>query len=179
MRSEAQYCTCIVKSLNSVGDLAYKIPQPDASGNWATSIRVFDIMGRKDNKPLYLEAKFNKDPSAFNISGRIEDHQAYYLDEFAKIPDAICYIALGVQWKRGETRSFIFDWRDISFLYHKGFSIHKRELEKLPYNLIKKDVFTFDNIITKETLVSIYGESIYDESNISMSQVPKDLGEKV
>ena len=76
MRSEAQYCTCIVKSLNSIGDLAYKIP--DASGNWATSIRVFDIMGRKDNKPLYLEAKFNKDPSAFNLN-RIEDHQAYYL----------------------------------------------------------------------------------------------------
>ena len=65
MRSEAQYCTCIVKSLNSVGDLAYKIPQPDASGNWATSIRVFDIMGRKDNKPLYLEAKFNKDTEKF------------------------------------------------------------------------------------------------------------------
>ena len=78
MRSEAQYCTSIVKSLNSVGDLAYKIP--DASGNFATSIRVFDIMGRKDNKPLYLEAKFNKDPSAFNFR-RIEDHQAYYLDE--------------------------------------------------------------------------------------------------
>ena len=177
MRSEAQYCTCIVKSLNSVGDLAYKIP--DASGNWATSIRVFDIMGRKDNKPLYLEAKFNKDPSAFNISGRIEDHQAYYLDEFAKIPDAVCYIALGVQWKRGETRSFIFDWRDISALYHKGFSIHKKELEKLPYNLIKKDVFTFDNIITKETLVSIYGESIYDESNISVSEVSKDCDKEV
>jgi hypothetical protein len=64
-------------------------------------------------------------------------------------------------------------------LYHKGFSIHKKELEKLPYNLIKKDIFTFDNIITKETLVSIYGDSIYDESDISMSQVPKDLGEEV
>lgn len=135
-------------------------------------------MGRKDNKPLYLEAKFNKDPSAFNFN-RIEDHQAYYLDEFAKIPDAICYIALGVQWKRGETRSFIFDWRDISILYHKGFSIHKKELEKLPYNLIKKDVFTFDNIITKETLVSIYGDSIYDESNVSVSEVPKDCNKEV
>ncbi len=135
-------------------------------------------MGRKDNKPLYLEAKFNKDPSAFNFN-RIEEHQAYYLDEFAKIPDAICYVALGVQWKRGETRSFIFDWRDISVLYHKGFSIHKKELEKLPYNLIKKDIFTFDNIITKETLVSIYGDSIYDKSDIPVSQVPKDLSQEV
>lgn len=168
MRNEAQYCTSIVKSLNSVGDLAYKIP--DASGNWATSIRVFDIMGRKDNKPLYLEAKFNKDPSAFNF-GRIEPHQAYYLDEFAKIPDAVCYVALGVQWKRGETRSYIFEWRDISQLYHKGFSIHKKELEKLPFNLIKKEVFSFDNIITKDILISIYGESIYDESDVSMSKV--------
>lgn len=176
MRNEAQYCTSIVKSLNAVGDLGWKIPDPH--GDFVSSLRVFDIMGRKDNKPLYLEAKFNKDPSAFNLN-RIEDHQAYYLDEFAKIPDAFCYIALGVQWKRGETRSFIFDWRDISVLYHKGFSIHKKELEKLPYNLIKKDIFTFDNIITKETLVSIYGESIYDESNISMSEVPKDLSKEV
>lgn len=118
-------------------------------------------MGRKDNKPLYLEAKFNKDPSAFNFN-RIEEHQAYYLDEFAKIPDAICYVALGVQWARGDCRSFIFEWRDISELYKKGFSIHKKELEKLPYNSIKKEVFTFDNIITRETLVSIYGEDIYD-----------------
>ena len=43
MRNEAQYCTSIVKSLNAVGDLGWKIP--DSSGNWATSIRVFDIMG--------------------------------------------------------------------------------------------------------------------------------------
>ena len=171
MRNEAQYCTSIVKSLNATGDLGWKIP--DSSGNWATSIRVFDIMGRKNNKPLYLEAKFNKDPSAFNFN-RIEEHQAYYLDEFAKIPDAYCYVALGVQWKRGETRSFIFDWRDISELYHKGFSIHKKELEKLPYNLVKKDIFTFDNIITKGTLVSIYGESIYDKSVIPMPEVSED-----
>ena len=165
MVNEAQYCTCIVNSLNATGDLGWKIP--DASGNWCTSIRVFDIMGRKDNKPLYLEAKFNKEPSAFNFN-RIEEHQAYYLDEFAKIPDAVCYVALGVKWARGDTRSFIFEWRDISALYKKGFSIHKKELEKLPYNKVSKDLFTFDNIITKETLVSIYGDSIY-ESDVQVS----------
>jgi hypothetical protein len=171
MRNEAQYCTSIVKSLNAAGDLGWKIPDPH--GDFVSSLRVFDIMGRKDNKPLYIEAKFNKDPSAFNFK-RIEPHQSYYLDEFAKIPDAVCYVALGVQWKRGETRSYIFEWRDISQLYHKGFSIHKKELEKLPFNLIKKEVFSFDNIITKDVLISIYGESIYDESDVSMSEVQEN-----
>lgn len=159
MRSEAQYCTCIVKSFNERGDLAWKIPDPH--GDFVSSLRVFDIMGRQDNKPMYLEAKFNKDPSAFNLN-RIEEHQAYYLDEFAKIPDAYCYVALGVQWGRGDCRSFIFDWRDLSALYKKGFSIHKKELEKLPYNPVKKEIFQLDNIINKETLISIYGENLYD-----------------
>lgn len=160
MKKESEYCSCIVKSLNESGNLGFKIPDP--TGQFSQTIkRCFDIIGRIDNKPLYIEAKFNKEPSAFNLN-RIEEHQCFFLDEFAKIPDAVCLIALGVQWGRGDLRSFLFEWRDLSYLYKKGFSFHKKELEKLPYNKVSKGVFDFNNIINKETIVSIYGGDIYD-----------------
>lgn len=156
MKNEAEYCTCIVKSLNEVG-VGFKIP--DSTGTWATSKRCFDIIGRINAHPAYIEAKFNKSMSAFNLA-RIEPHQATYLDEFAKIPNAVCIIALGVQAGRGDVRSYLFDWRDLSDLYKKGFSIHSKYLEQLPYNKISKGLFDFYNIIKKEDLQKVYGEEL-------------------
>lgn len=154
MRSEAEYCTCIVKSLNEIGT-GYKIPDP-SSDYGTTSKRCFDIIGRIKNQPVYCEAKFNKSMCAFNLN-RIEEHQARYLDEFLKVKDSLCYIALGVQVSRGDCRSYIFDWKDLSELYKKGFSIHAKYLEKLPYNKVHKGLFSFDNIITIVDLKNVYG----------------------
>lgn len=159
MKKESEFCTCIVKSLNLVGT-GYKIP--DSNSNFSnSSIRCFDIIGRISDKPVYCEAKFNKTMSAFNL-GRIEDHQSFFLDEFSKVKDSLCYIALGVNYARADIRAYIFDWKDLRELYQKKFSIHAKYLEKLSYNEIHKGIFSFDNIITKQDLINIYGESIYD-----------------
>lgn len=154
MKNEAEFCTCIVKSLNEVG-IGYKIPDPTTDFG-STSKRCFDIIGRIDNKPVYCEAKFNKSMSAFNTN-RIEPHQSFYLDEFQKVQDSLCLIALGVRVGRGDIRAYLFNWNDLSDLYKKGFSIHAKYLEKLSYNEIHKGLFTFNNIITIDDLKKVYG----------------------
>jgi penicillin-binding protein-related factor A (putative recombinase) len=120
------------------------------------------MIGRIDDCPVYLEAKFNKKMMACSMK-RVEEHQAFYLDEFAKIPNAKCYLAWGIQVARGDCRSYIFDWRAVSELYKKGHSFHIKELEKLPYNEIHKGTFQFANIITKEDIIKACGD-IYDKS---------------
>lgn len=160
MKKESEFCTCIVKSLNQVG-IGYKIQDPNSNFS-STTVRCFDIIGRINDRAVYCEAKFNKIMSAFNLFSRIEDHQAYFLDEFSQVKDSLCYIALGVNYARADIRAYIFDWRDLRELYQKKFSIHAKYLEKLSYNKIHKGIFSFDNIITKQDLINIYGESIYD-----------------
>ena len=180
MWNEAKFCTTVVHSLVE----GYKIP--DESGfqyGVKSSIRCFDGIGTlKVNGELHFvcwEAKVLKQMSAFNFN-KIREWQNDYLTQYSHAKSVLCYVILGVDCGRGDKRAYIFKWDDLmSQLYHKGFSVHKKELEKLPYNLIKKDVFTFDNIITKETLVSIYGESIYDESNVSVPEVSKDCDKEV
>ena len=180
MWNEARFCTIVVHSLVD----GYKIP--DESGfqyGAKSSIRCFDGIGmRKVNDELHFvcwEAKVLKQMSAFNFKN-IREWQNDYLASYSHAKNVLCYVILGVDCGRGNKRAYIFKWDEsMSQLYHKGFSIHKKELEKLPYNLIKKDVFTFDNIITKETLVSIYGDSIYDESDVSVSEVSKDCNKEV
>lgn len=164
--NEAQFCTIIVNSAEN-GTL-YKIP--DASGNYsATSKRCCDIIGSlyKNNKfvPVYIEAKFNKEMSAFSLK-RIEDHQAAHLSEWNKIENAQCYIILGVKAKRADTRAYIFEWSCLAPLYKNGFSIHKKYLEKLPYNKVSKQLFTWDNIINNNIMKEVYQEDIYEKFNI-------------
>lgn len=143
MKNEAEYCTCIVHSLNNIG-IGFKIPDP--SGNFVTTKRCFDIIGRIDNKPVYIEAKFNNKLSSFNLK-RIEKHQYEYLNEFCQIDNSLCYICFGMNYGRGDIRSFVFDWNLMKILYEKDFSFHQKHLEKLPYNKIKKNEFLFENII--------------------------------
>ena len=101
MTTEAEYCSVIMHALNEAG-VGYKIPQPDPSGQFAATIkRCFDIIGRIGCHPVYLEAKFNKKMAACSMK-RVEEHQASYLDEFAKIPNAMCFLAWGIQVARGD-----------------------------------------------------------------------------
>lgn len=153
MKNEAEYCTSIIHSLNKVG-LGFKIPDP--SGNFVTTKRCFDIIGRIGDKPVYIEAKFNNKLSAFNLK-RIEKHQYEYLNEFAQIKDSLCYICFGMNYGRGDTRSFIFEWDLMRCLYERDFSFHQKHLEKLPYNKIKNGEFPFDNIIDRKTFESVVG----------------------
>ena len=160
MKTEAEYCSVIIHSLNEAG-IGYKIPDP--TGQFAATIkRCFDIIGRIDDYPAYIEAKFNKSMSACSMK-RVEEHQAFYLDEFSKVPNAKCYLAWGIQVARGDCRSYIFDWRAVSELYKKQHSFHIKHLEKLPYNEIHKGIFKFENIITKEDIINACGD-VYNES---------------
>lgn len=151
MKNEAEFCTCIVKSLNEVG-IGYKIP--DATGTWVTTARCFDIIGRIGDKACYIEAKFNKSPSSFNLK-RIEPHQYRYLNEFCQVKDSLSFILFGMTYGRGDTRAFIFEWDIMKKLYEKEFSFHQKHLEKLPYNPIKKGIFEFKNIISEKTLTDL------------------------
>lgn len=95
--------------------------------------------------------------SAFNFQ-KIEPHQNYYLNTYNKCNGIISYVILGVNVARGDQRMYVFEWNDfMGELYKNKFSIHKDKLEQLPYNEVHKNLFTFDNIITKETLEKIYG----------------------
>ena len=151
MKNEAEFCTCIVKSLKEIGT-GYKIP--DACGTWVTTERCFDIIGRIGDKACYIEAKYNANPGSFNLK-RIEPHQYKYLNEFSQVKDSLSYIIFGMYYGRADTRSFIFDWNIMKKLYEQGFSFHQKHLEKLPYNPIKKGLFEFKNIITEETLKNL------------------------
>ena len=155
MRYESEFCTTIVKSMH----LGYKIP--DESSNFASSSkRCFDIIGSHSfnssaEVPVYIEAKFNKSLSAFNLK-RIEEHQSFYLSEFNKIENARCFIILGVYVKRGDLRAYIFNWSDLKPYYDNKKSIHAKALAMLPYNSVIKNHFSFDNIITDKELSLIF-----------------------
>lgn len=159
MKTEAEYCSVIMHALNEAG-VGYKIPDP--TGQFAATIkRCFDMIGRIGDNPVYLEAKFNKKMMACSMK-RVEEHQAFYLDEFSKVKGAKCYLAWGIQVARGDCRSYIFDWSAVSELYKKQFSFHIKHLEKLPYNEIHKSTFQFVNIITKDDIIKACGD-IYDK----------------
>lgn len=156
MKNEAEVCTIIRNSLKD----GFKIPDPSGAFQ-STSQRCFDGIGtiEKEDELHFVcwEAKYLKAMSAFNFQ-KIEPHQNYYLNTYNKCNGIISYVILGVNVARGDQRMYVFEWNDfMGELYKNKFSIHKDKLEQLPYNEVHKNLFTFDNIITKETLEKIYG----------------------
>ena len=155
MKNEAELCTIIAKSFT----FGWKIPDP--SGNYfQTSIRAFDgIATQMFEDGLHFvcwEAKYLKSPGAFAFT-RIEPHQNEYLVEFRKAKEVKSMVLVGIDFGRSDKRVFIFDWdENFSELYKIKFSIHLKELEKLPYNKISKGTFSFDNIITYDMLKKVY-----------------------
>lgn len=154
--NESEFCTIIKNSFPK--DFIYKIPDP--TGQFSMTIkRTFDGIGMievdREIHPLYWEAKYLPKAGAFNFN-RIEVHQDYYLRFYKKIPNAISYIIVGINFGRADKRVFIFDWdEDFGKLYKEGFSIHKKVLEKLPYNKISKGKFAVENIITYKKLMEL------------------------
>ena len=157
MKSEAELCTVIVKSFT----YGYKIPDESGFQYGAhTGIRCFDgIATQMLADGLHFicwEAKYLKSPGAFSFK-RIEPHQNFNLIEFRKAKEVLSYVIVGIDYGRADKRVFVFDWtEDFSNLYKIGFSIHLKELEKLPYNKISKGTFNFDNIITYDMLKKLY-----------------------
>lgn len=154
MKKESEFCSVVVKSM----DLGYKIPDP--TGQFAKTIkRCFDIMGahhfNNELCPTYIEVKFNKILSSFNLN-RIEDHQAYYLSRFNDIKNAKCFLILGVYVGRGDLRAYVFNWEDLQPYYEAKKSIIAKMLKALPYNEVHKGVFKFENIITSKELSVIF-----------------------
>ncbi len=144
MKNEAEFCTVIKHSLTT----SYKIcDDPNGFG----SRRCFDGIGMLsiNDKLTFVcwEAKFLKTYSAFNFN-RIEEHQNFYLTEYQK-SGVKSFVIVGINCGRADIRVFVFDWNEqFSELYKNGFSLHKKDLDKLPYNKVSKGAFRFDNIIT-------------------------------
>jgi penicillin-binding protein-related factor A (putative recombinase) len=129
--------------MDATGGCHYKIR--DLSG-LATAKQPFDLFGAIKDAPAYVEVKFNKTTSSFNLN-RIEPHQADWLDKFSRVNGAICLVILGVHVKRGDLRSYVFNWKSLATKYREKHSYWWKDLEKLPYNEVKKGVFTFENVI--------------------------------
>ena len=155
MTTESEFCTVIVNSLNVMG-IGYKIPDPTSSFNKAI-LRPFDIIGvlnyNGENLPCYIEAKFSKKIEAFNFK-KVQPHQSSYLNAFSEADNSLAWVILGMRMGRGKYYAYIFDWKSVGYLYPE-FSIHANKLELLPFNVISKDILSFDNIITLDTLRNI------------------------
>lgn len=154
MKNEADFCVVVKHSLIN----GYKIPDPNNLYS-STSKRVFDGIGsiifNNELKFVCWEAKYLKKPSAFNFN-RIEEHQSYYLSEYSKT-GVLSFLILCVNYGRADKRVFIFKWdNNMDDLYKSGFSIHLKNLNKLPYNKINKNTFLFENIIDYNMLNDIF-----------------------
>lgn len=170
MKDEAEFNRIVSNSLKAsktvvngqeISGWGYKIS--DAAGAYlmATVKSPFDGFGilAKDGNlyNVYFESKFNKTISAINLN-RIEPHQMESLVATNVTLSSKSLFCLGVNGeKRGDNRAYIFDVEAVKELYYEGFSIHKKFLEQLPYNEIHKGLFSFDNIIDKNTLYAVLG----------------------
>ena len=148
--NEATFNTVVAKSARASGGDGYKIPDSGGQGI-KTAKQPFDGFGvlvtADGPRPLYWESKFNKSAGSFNLN-RIEDHQARWLTTFSSIQGSLCYVVLGVHVARGDLRAYVWDWRYLGPLYEGGKSFWWKELETLPFNPVKKDVFEFKNVLT-------------------------------
>ena len=143
MKNEAEFCNVVKKSMIC----SYKIPDP--SGVYANTIkRSFDGIGmlliNDELKFVCWEAKFLKKPQAFNFN-RIVRHQFFYLKEYSK-SNVLCFVIVGIYYGRADKRVLIFKWdENMAALFEKGFWIHLKKLNALPFNKIEKGVFKFSN----------------------------------
>lgn len=136
MKNESESCTIVRNSFISQNHYLFKIPDPNS--NYTNTIkRPFDLFGRYEEKPIYIEMKYLSKLESFNLN-RIENHQFEALLEHKKIKDAICLIGLSINVSRTDKR--IYFW-DINYIYNRFLSkknILKKELINIPFYTIKK-----------------------------------------
>lgn len=146
MKNEAETCTVLKNSLISQGHYAYKIPDPSSQFG-ATTQRPFDMFGIIQDKPFYCEVKYLNKLQSFNLE-RIEDHQIQNLvDIQRRMPNALCWIVLGVKNGRGDSRFYFF--KDIFTIEQRRLNKQnflKKELETLTYFSVRKNIIEGDFI---------------------------------
>lgn len=183
--SEKDINTFVKKSLGE-GGFGFKIADPPKATAMTASKNPFDGFGvlqasnvldlrvrpKDDFVPLYWESKFLSEMSAFSLK-RIEEHQAYYLDQSMLLGNSFSVVPLGVYAKRGEVRVYLFHWASLAPLYRKGFSFHKKYLELLPYNQVtlKTGTFKIEHVIIREDIERVYGAGIYEEEQDAKGQL--------
>lgn len=141
MTDEAELNTIIKNSLT----WASKIPDP--GNDFAkTSARAFDGFGVLNGKPIYWEAKYMNKLQSFDLQ-RIADHQIENLCAIKEqIPDALCLIILGVNTGRADKRIFVFDDPfEIKRRRTLRENYLKKDLETLPYVVVKKKLIDFSS----------------------------------
>lgn len=139
MKNEAELNRVIVRSLNENG-FGFKIPDTVSYVSKRHGDLPFDIFGICNQRPVYIESKFLKEPKAFNFD-RLEDHQLKSLIKCKRsCPYARCYLLIGVVFGRGDIRVFYFE--DLDYIYLRKtskMSITKKEFLSLSnYVQVKK-----------------------------------------
>lgn len=166
MKNEAHLCSIISRSLIH----GYKIPDPSNDFK-NTSFRPFDGIGMvskeifNTNKPSFVcwEAKHIKGLNAFSFK-RVEPHQDEYLQYYSEAEGIQTLLFIGFSVSRGNNRVYIIDYTDCGHdLYTYNFSIHKKFLEKLPYNEIHKERFEIKKVLKKEDFLQVYEKDNWNE----------------
>jgi hypothetical protein len=125
-------------------DWSYKIPDPPQVVATIASQRPFDGFGSWRTLPVYWEGKFSKQLKSFDLS-RIADHQAAALSAIhTTISTAHIWIVYGVYVGRADFRVWVFDWSYIQPRRLAKQNILKKELEQLPFFVVKKQAIELD-----------------------------------
>ena len=139
MKNERELNSVITRSINRNG-FAHKIADSVSLKSSQSNKLPFDIFGICNQRPVYIESKFLKEPKAFNFD-RLEDHQLESLIKCKRsCPYARCYLLIGVVFGRGDIRVFYFE--DLDYIYLRKtskMSITKKEFLSLSnYVQVKK-----------------------------------------
>lgn len=144
MKSEAEVCTIIKNSFIAQGHYLYKIPDPSSTFS-ATIKRDFDLVGRYEQRPIYMEVKYLNELRSFNLKS-LEEHQIKALMEYTKIPSALCLVGLGVNVSRCYKIIYFWNINDILIRIKEERNFLKKELESIPH-------YTITNKLINEKLI--------------------------
>ena len=144
--NEADINTVVRNSLT----WGFKIPDPQGMSALSATSRCFDGFGVHNNLPVYWESKFSQKLQSFNLQ-RLEPHQAKALTDIIINLSPVCaWVIYGVHADRGDTRLYVFDWAYLQKRYEEKRNVLKKELERLPYNPVKKGLATFEFVIKED-----------------------------
>jgi penicillin-binding protein-related factor A (putative recombinase) len=142
MKNEKELNTIIKNSLS----WGFKISDPPKVAIHSFQKNCFDGFGILETRPVYWEAKFLKNLESFNLNS-IADHQINNLSIIKKLmPDAFCWIVLGIRVGRNDSRIYLFDnIEEISKRRLEKKNYLRKELDEIPFFRIKKNRFIITN----------------------------------
>lgn len=153
MTNESEACTILKNSFEACGYFASKIPDP-SSDYIKTIQRPFDMFAVGYNTSYYIEVKYLSSLKVFDLN-HIQSHQISNLLQIKDLmPQAECWIILGVKVDRGDNRFYVFnDIYDVAYRREHKLNIKKKELENMDYVLVHKNLIDIEGLklIKKET----------------------------